>query len=248
MLCMSLNLVLLLLLWEISCTGYQRYHLLPLSLWLLKKNAVSSFPKLGNSFSWWSAPRARRRLWPRPLDIAPLHDNNKWTRLWRSTGTSSPHPQEFLYTVRSSTRLIWPQVRRYPMDRSIDALFWRMMKSRGRFRSCCRKVTFVQVHRPVGARSCWYRRRMGLGDSVLVIGRWTRSLSEIGTRSHGLMAFWTNSKVQNISARSTWSLGITRYQLNPLMCGILPSNPRKAFSNGWSCLSSWRMLPQPSWG
>jgi hypothetical protein len=32
-----------------------------------------------------------------------------------------------------------------------DALSWRMTKSRGRFMSCCRKVTSGQVHRPVGA-------------------------------------------------------------------------------------------------
>ena len=169
---MSPGLVLLLLLWEISCTWYHRYHRLPLSIWLLQNNAVSSFPKPGNFFPWWSAPRARRRLWPWPPDMAPLHDNNKWTRLWRSTGTSSPHPQGCLYTVRSSTPLTWPQVRHYPMDRSIGALFWRMMKSRGRFRSCCKKVTSGQVHRPVGARSCWYKRRMGLGDFVLTIEHW----------------------------------------------------------------------------
>jgi hypothetical protein len=42
---------LLLLPWEIICTGYQRYHHLSLSLWLLQKNAVRSFPKLGNLFS-----------------------------------------------------------------------------------------------------------------------------------------------------------------------------------------------------
>ena len=189
MLCMSLGLALLLLLWEISCTGYQRYHLLRLSLWLLQNNVVSSFPKLGNSFSWWFAPRERRILWPWPPERAPLHDNNKWIRLWRSTGTSSPHPQGFLCTVRSSTRLIWPQVRHYPMERSIGALFWKMMKSRARFKSCCRKVTSYQVHRPVGSRSCWYRRRMGCGDSILTIERWTRSLSGIGTQSHGLMTF-----------------------------------------------------------
>ena len=150
--CMSLSLVLLLLLWEISCTGYQRYHLLLLSLWLLQNNAVSSFPKPGNSFSWWSASRARRRIWPRPPDMAPLHDKNKWIRLWRSAGTSSPHSQGFLCTVRSSTRLIWPQVWRYPTDRYIDTLLWRTMRSRGRFRSCCRRVTSDQVHHPVGAR------------------------------------------------------------------------------------------------
>ena len=195
----------------------------------MQNNAVSSFPKLGKLFSWWSTPRARRILWPRPPDRAPLHDNNKWIRLWRSTGTSSPRPQGFLCTVRSSTRLIWPQVRHYPMDRSIDALFWKMTKSRGRFRSYCRKVTSDQVHHPVGARSCWYIRRMGLGDSVLIIGHWTRSLSGIGTRSHRLMTFWTNSKGKNISARSTWILGIIRDQLNPLMYGRLPSNPTRAF-------------------
>eukprot|EP00253_Pinus_taeda_P016531 PITA_16531 len=50
------------------------------------------------------------------------------------------------------------------------------MKSRGRFRSCYRKVTSVRFHHPVGARSCWYRRRMGLGDSVLTI-------SEINSKS-----------------------------------------------------------------
>ena len=33
-----------------------------------------------------------------------------------------------------------------------------------------RKVTSVQVYRLVGARLCWYRRRMGLGDFVLTIG------------------------------------------------------------------------------
>ena len=74
------------------------------------------------------------------------------------------------------------------------------------------------------------------------------SLSRIGTRSHGLMTFWTNSKGQNISTRLTWSLGINRYQSNPLMCGGLPSKPRRAFSNGWSCLSGWKILPQHSWG
>ena len=52
----------------------------------------------------------------------------------------------------------------------------------------------------------------------------------------------------NISTRSTWSLNITRYQSNPLMCGRLPTKPRRAFSNGWLCLSSWRMFLQPSWG
>ena len=59
-----------------------------------------------NFFSWWFTPRERIRLWPRPPDMDSLHENNKWTRLWRSTGTSSPHPQGFLCTVRSSTPLI----------------------------------------------------------------------------------------------------------------------------------------------
>ena len=184
---MSPDLTLLLLRWEISCIGYQKYHCLPLYVWLLQNNTVSSFPKPGNLFSWWSTLRERRILWPWPLDRAHPHDNNKWTRSWRSNETYSPHPQGFLCTIRSSTPSIWPQVRCYPMDRSIDALFWRMMKSRGKFRSCYRRVTSDQVHLPVGARSCWYRRRMGLGDSVLTIGRWTRSLSGIGTRSHRLM-------------------------------------------------------------
>ena len=66
------------------------------------------------------------------------------------------------------------------------------MKSRGKFKSCCKKVTSSWVHHPMGDWSCWYRRRMGLGDSVLTIKCWTRSLSKIGTRSHGLMTFWTN--------------------------------------------------------
>ena len=179
---MSPGLVLLLLLWEISYTGYQRYQCPLLSLWLLQNNAVISFPKPGNLFSLWSAPRARRIRWPRLPNRAPLHANNKQTRLWR---TSSPHPQGFLCTVRSSTPLIWPQVHRYLMGWSISSLSLRMMKSRGRFKSCCRKVTSGQVHRPVGARLCWYRRRMGLGDYVLTIGHWIRSLFRIGTRSHG---------------------------------------------------------------
>ena len=51
MMCMSLDLMLLLLLWEVSYIGYQRYHLLQLSLWLLQNNVVSSFPKPGNFFS-----------------------------------------------------------------------------------------------------------------------------------------------------------------------------------------------------
>ena len=194
------GLALSLLRWEIICTWYQRYHLLPLSLWLLQNNAVSSFPKPGNLFSWWFVLRARRISWPRPPDIAHLHDNNKWTRSWMSTGTYSPHPQGFFCTVRSRTPSIWPQVCHYPMDRSIDALFWRMMKSRGKFRSCCRRVTSGQVHHPVGARSCWYRKMMGLGDSVLTIGWWTRSLSRIGTQSHKLMTSWTTLKGQNILA------------------------------------------------
>jgi hypothetical protein len=42
---MSSGLVLLLSLWAIICTGYQRYHYLPPPLWLLQNNAVSSFPK-----------------------------------------------------------------------------------------------------------------------------------------------------------------------------------------------------------
>lgn len=162
-------------------------------------------------------------------------------------GTYSPSPQGFLCTVRSSTPSISHQVRRYPMDQFIGAPFWRTMKSRGRFKSCCRKVTFDQVHRPVEARSCWCKRRMGLGDSVFTIRHWTRSLYGIGTQSHGLMTFWTNWWGQNISARSIWSQDITKYQSNPPMCGRLPSKTRRAFSNGWLCLSSWQMIPQPSW-
>jgi hypothetical protein len=30
-------------------------------------------------------PFKRRILWPRPLDRAPLHESNRWTRSWRST-------------------------------------------------------------------------------------------------------------------------------------------------------------------
>ena len=169
MLCISPSLALLLLCWEIICTWYQRYHLLLLSLWLLQNNAIRSFPKLRNLFSWWSTLRERIILWPQPLERDPLYDNNKWTRSWRSTRTSSPHPQGCLCTISSSTPSIWPEVCRYPMDRSITILFWRMMKSRGKFRSCCRRVTSGQVHRHVGAWSCWYRKRMGLGDTVLTI-------------------------------------------------------------------------------
>ena len=40
MLCMSPVLALLLLRWEIIYTGYQRYHPLPLSLWLLQNREV----------------------------------------------------------------------------------------------------------------------------------------------------------------------------------------------------------------
>eukprot|EP00253_Pinus_taeda_P002683 PITA_02683 len=39
------------------------------------------------------------------------------------------------------------------------------------FKSYCRKVTSIQVHRLMGAQSCWYRRRMGLGVFVLTIKR-----------------------------------------------------------------------------
>ena len=77
-----------------------------------KKNTVSSFPKLGNLFSWWSALEPRRIRWPRPPHKTPFHNNNKWTRYWRNTGTSSPHPQGCLCTVRSSTPSIWPKVPR----------------------------------------------------------------------------------------------------------------------------------------
>ena len=156
------------------CTGYRRYHPLPLSLWLLQNNAVTSFPKQGSLFSWWFTLKARRRLWPQPPKKAPPHDNNKWTRSW-STGTYSPHPLGCLSTVKSSTPSIWPHVYRYPMDWSIAILFLRMMKSRGKFRSFCKRVTYGQVHRPTGVRSCWHRRRMGLRDFVLTIGHWTRS-------------------------------------------------------------------------
>ena len=76
MLCLSLDLTLLLLLWEISCTRYQRYHCLPLSLWLLQNNVVSSFPKPGNLFFWWSALRARRILWPRPPGLLRITTTN----------------------------------------------------------------------------------------------------------------------------------------------------------------------------
>ncbi len=40
-------------------------------------------------------------------------------------------------------------------------------------------------------------------------------------------------------ARLTWNQVITRCLSNPLMCGRLPSNPRRAFLNGWSCRSGW---------
>lgn len=82
------------------------------------------------------------------------------------------------------------------MDQSNDALFQRRRKSRGRFKSCCRTVTSIWVHHPVGARSCWYRRRMGLGDSVLTIEHWTRSMFIIGTQSHGLMTSWNNWRAE----------------------------------------------------
>ena len=134
------------------------------------------------------------------------------------------------------------------MDQSIGAPFCRTAKSRGRFRSCYRKVASDWVHCPVRAPSCWYRRRMGLVDFVLTIGRWTRSMSRIGTQSHRFVTFWTRSRGPNISAILTWSLVITRYRSNPLTCGRMPSNPRRAFSNGWSCLSGWGMPLQSSWG
>ena len=134
------------------------------------------------------------------------------------------------------------------MSWSIDALFWRTMKSRGRFRIYCRKGTSGQFHHPVGARSHWYRRRIGPGDSVLTIERWIRSLYIMGIQSHILMTFLTNPMGPNISTRLTWSLDIIRYQLNPLMCGRLSSNPRSAFVNGCSCLLGWWMPSQPSWG
>ena len=84
------------------------------------------------------------------------------------------------------------QVFHYPMDQSISAPFWRTMKSIGKFKSYCKMFTSIQVHLPVGAWSCWYKRRMGLGDFVLTIEHWTSSLSLIGTLSHGLMISWKN--------------------------------------------------------
>ena len=160
MLCMRHGLASLLLIWEISCIGYYRYYCMSLSLWLLQKNAVTTFPKLW-FFSSWSALRARRRLWPWPPNRAPLHENNKWIRLWRSTGTYSPHPQGFLCTVRLSTRLIWPPVRRYLMDQSIGALLWRMMKSRGRFRSYYRNFTIPSSSSPYGSLIIFVQKKDG---------------------------------------------------------------------------------------
>lgn len=134
------------------------------------------------------------------------------------------------------------------MDRYINTLLWRTIKSRGIFKGSYRKGTSGQVHHRVGARLSWYRRRTWPGGSVFTIRRWRRSLSRIDIQSHGLMTFSMTSRGANISVRLTWSLVITKYQSNPPMCGRLPSNLRRAFLNGLSFLLSWWMPPQPSWG
>ena len=133
---------------------------------------------------------------------------------------ASPTGVPLYWRVKQSINLT--QVRRYLMDRSIDARFGRTMRSRGIFKSCCRKGTSGQAHQPVGARLCWYKRRTRPGDSVLTIGHWTRSLFVIGTQSHRLVTFWTSSRGPNISKILTWSLIITWCLSNPSMCGILP--------------------------
>ena len=148
-----------------------------------------------------------------------------------SIGIFSPHPEVYLSTIRWSTR---------------STLFWRTMKLRGRFKNRCRKGTLGQVHHPMEARLCWYKINMSPRDSVLTIGRWIRTLYGIGIQSHRFMTFWTSSKGPNISAILNWSLGITSYQLNPLMCGSLLSNVRRDFLNNWPCHSGWWMPPQPS--
>jgi len=78
-------------------------------------------------------------------------------------------PTGILCIFKSSTPSIRSRACLYPMDQSVDTLFWRTMRSRGRFRNYCRKGTSGQVHHPMGARLYWYRRTMGLEDSVLTI-------------------------------------------------------------------------------
>jgi hypothetical protein len=89
---------------------------------------------------------------------------------------------------------------RCPMDQSIDALLWRMTKSRGIFRRCCRKVTSDRVHHPVGAQSCWCRRRMGLGDSSLDY----RALNKITVQNRYLIP-WIDDLLDQLKGEKYFS-------------------------------------------
>ena len=72
-----------------------------------------------------------------------------------------------------------------------------------------------QVNHPVGAWSCWYRIKMGLGDSILTIECWTRLLSRIGIWSHRLRTFYTNSKGQKYLSKINLKSGYHQVPIKP---------------------------------
>jgi len=169
-LCMNLDLVVSLLLWENNSTGYLiQFPRLP-SLLSHPSNARKYSPKLGNSSSSWFVPKVNERSQkhPPPPHRSYLHNISMKKRSWKHTRISLLHLRGFCCIARSSILLIWFSGFHYLMSRYICAPSWKMKKSSEKFKNYSKKGTSGRAPHLAGALLCWYRRKMGHGNSILI--------------------------------------------------------------------------------
>ena len=81
-----------------------------------------------------------------------------------------------------------------PDGKYTSACSYKMRKSNSKFNNYLKNETSGQALLLVEVQSCWCKRNMGHGDSILITDPLTKSQSEIGTRSHELMTSSTNSR------------------------------------------------------
>lgn len=109
--------------------------------------------------------------------------------------------------------------------------------------SSSEKVTFNQAPHLAGDQLCWCRRKMGCGDSILII----YPLSKIYFEFHILIIFLIGLRVSSCLVILIWSQATIRFQLSKLMYERQHSNLKKAFFSGCSSPLAYLMLEQHSW-
>jgi hypothetical protein len=80
-----------------------------------------------------------------------------------------------------------------------------MRRSSGRSKNCSTRGTSIPYHHLVGAQSCWYRRKMGHGDSALI----TKSSNKITIRKR-----YQIPRIDDLLDQLTWAKYFSNIDLN----------------------------------